>query len=396
MATFLYKAKKGPREILSGEIEAVTIKDAAAKIDALGLFPINVEEKKNIVHKSFRASPRELVEFTHQLSSLILSGSNLLPSLVTLESSVEYSSLHSVLAKIIVQVKDGHDFSQALEDHPKVFSPLYVSLVKAGEASGTLGENLRRLAEFMEEEQDFRANLISILTYPSLIVAVGILTVVILLNFVIPKVVKVFGEIEQALPAPTLFLVNMSDFFTRYWVFIFVGLIAALVAGRQYLQTKAGKLYWHSLKLKLPLVGEVAAKIEVCRMAKTLALLLKNGLPIDRAVRVLSFTVSNVFLRGKIEEINSHIKEGVPLSEAMKQAGVFSAAFVNVVRVAEESSNLGTALFTTAETYQKEVGRKLKRVLNILEPLLILMVGLVVGFVVISMLLPIFSLDFNF
>ena len=396
MPTFFYKAKKGPREVLTGEIEAINVKDAAAKIDTLGLFPITIEEKKLSIRKSSRVSSRELVEFTHQLSSLMLSGSNLLPSLNTLGASIEYSSLNPVITQIITQVKDGHDFSKALEAHPKVFSQLYVSLVRAGEVSGSLGENLKRLAEFMEEERDFRANLVSVLTYPMLIVAVGILTVIVLLNFVIPKVVKVFSEVEQALPAPTLFLVNMSSFFTHYWLVILVLVIVAVIAGQQYLQSKAGKFDWHRTILKLPLVGDIITRIEICRLAKTLALLLKNGLPIDRAVNVLSFTITNTFLRSKIEAVGAQIKEGTALSEAMRNVGVFSASFVNVIKVAEDSSNLDAALFTTAESYQKEISRRLKRVLNILEPLLILIVGLVVGFVVISMLLPIFSLDFNF
>jgi len=396
MSIFIYKAKKGPREVLTGEVDAINIKDAAAKIDTLGLFPITIEEKKLNIRKSSRVSSRELVEFTHQLSSLMLSGSNLLPSLNTLNASVEYSSLNPVIIQVIAQVKDGHDFSKALAAHPKVFSQLYVSLVKAGEVSGSLGENLKRLAEFMDEERDFRSNLVSVLTYPALIVAVGFLTVIVLLNFVIPKVVKVFSEIEQALPAPTLFLVNMSSFFTHYWLVILVLIIVAVIAGQQYLQSKAGKLNWHRTILKLPLVGDIAMRIEVCRMAKTLALLLKNGLPIDRAVNVLSFTITNTFLRSKIEVVGAQIKEGTALSDAMRNTGAFSPSFINVIKVAEDSSNLDSALFTMAESQQKEVSRRLKRVLNILEPLLILIVGLVVGFVVISMLLPIFSLDFNF
>ena len=396
MPTFFYKAKKGPRELLTGEVEAINVKDAAVKIDNLGLFPITIEEEKPRLRKSSRVSSRELVEFTHQLSSLMLSGSNLLSSLNTLGASIEYSSLNPVITQIITQVKDGHDFSKALQTHPKVFSQLYVSLARAGEASGTLGENLKRLAEFMEEEQDFRANLVSVLTYPMLIVAVGILTVVVLLNFVIPKVVKVFSEIEQALPAPTLFLVNMSSFVTHYWLIILFLVIAAVVAVRQYLESKAGKFNWHRIMLKLPLVGDIITRIEICRMAKTLGLLLKNGLPIDRAVNVLSFTITNAFLRSKIEAVGIQIKEGTALSDAMRNTGVFSAGFINVIKLAEDSSNLDRALFTTAESYQKEISRRLKRVLNILEPLLILIVGLVVGFVVISMLLPIFSMDFNF
>ena len=173
-------------------------------------------------------------------------------------------------------------------------------------------------------------------------------------------------------------------------------MIAAIVTTRQYLQTKAGKIFWHKIALKLPLVGDIITRIEICRMAKTLGLLLKNGLPIDRAVSVLSFTITNSFLRSRMELVGTQIKEGTPLSEAMKNVGVFSTEFVNILKVAEDSSNLDAALFTTAENYQKEIGRRLKRVLNILEPLLILIVGSTVGFVVIAMLLPIFSLDFNF
>ena len=228
MAVFFYKAKKGPRELLTGQVEAINIKDAAAKIDNLGLFPITIEEKNIPFSRSSKVSSREMIEFTHQLSSLMLSGSNLLPSLNILASSVEYTALNPIITQIIAHVKDGYDFSKALGAHPKIFSQLYISLVRAGEVSGTLGDNLKRLAEFMDEERDFRSNLVSVLTYPALIACVGFLTVVVLLNFVIPKVVKVFSEIEQALPAATLFLVNLSNFFTHHWWVILLLMILIL------------------------------------------------------------------------------------------------------------------------------------------------------------------------
>ena len=396
MPVYTYQAKKGPSEVIQGQIEAPTKEEAISKISTSGLFLIDVAEKKTSKRETTKVSLKQLVEFTHQLSTLINSGSPLLTSLNTLVSQTDQAKLRPILLDVVAQVKDGQDFSYALEQHSKIFPRLYSSLVKIGEASGTLGQNLNRLAEFLEEEMDFRSSMVSALTYPSLIILVGILTVVALLRFVIPKLVGVFQELGQALPLPTLFLVNLSDFVTRYGSFILIAFGFLIFSGKKYLGKPQNKFNWDRTKLKIPLLGELLQKIQICSFSRTLAILLRNGVPVDNSLRVLANTVSNSFIQKEISKLEEAIAQGTSLSEAMKASPVFVPAFINVVTVGEDSGSLDTVLENLAIDYNKEINRKIKNLMSLLEPLLILGVGLIVGFVVLSMLLPIFSIDFNF
>lgn len=396
MAVFLYKAKKGPSEFAEGQIEAQNSQEVILKLDALGLFPVFIKEKKVLLGRRSRVALKDLVEFTHQLGTLINSGSTLISSLSTLASGTEQIRLNPIVLDIIPQIKEGAHFSQALERYPYVFSQLYISLVKTGEASGTLGENLSRLAQFLEEELDFRTNIIAILTYPAIIVGVGILTVAALLKFVIPKLVGIFDDIGQSLPLPTLVLKNISDLFSRYGIIILGGGVIFLFIAKRYFRTAQSRIWWDEARLNLPLVGLLLKKIEIARLARTLAILLKNGVTIDASLRVVTLTMSNAFFQRQIERVEKQIKEGMSLNEAMKAVNVFPAAFINVVTVGEESGELDNVLENLSVDYNKEIHRKVKAVLGILEPMLILGVGLMVGFVVLAMLLPIFQIDFNF
>jgi type II secretory pathway component PulF len=396
MALFLYKAKKGPDQIIEGQIQAQSKQEASTKISSLGLFPLWIEEQRTSRRRHSKVSLKELVEFTHQLSTLINSGSTLLASLNTLVTEVEHTHLAPVIIDIVAQVKEGTHFSQAIEKYPHIFPQLYISLVRIGETSGTLGQNLKRIAQFLEEELDFRTNITSILTYPLLIVAVGILTVFALLKFVIPKIVNIFEEIGQELPLPTMLLKNVSDIFSRYWIFVIGFGVLFFFIIKKYCNMPHNRLKWSEFKLRLPLVGELLKKIEIARFARTLSILLRNGVAIDMSLKVLTATVSNIFFQKQISKIERDIKEGFSLNEAMKRIHVFPRPFINVITVGEESGTLDTVLDNISDDYNKEISRRIKTILTILEPLLILGIGLIVGFVVLAMLLPIFEIDFNF
>lgn len=396
MPVYIYRAKKSSGEFEEGQIEASNREEVLTRIDSLGLFPISVEEKTFPFKFSSKVSLKELVEFTHQLSILINSGSSLLTSLNTLVLEGECGSLKPIILNIVNQIREGEDFSSALKKYPHIFSQLYISLVKVGETSGTLGENLKRLAEFLEEEMDFKTNIISILIYPSLIVGVGILTIFVLLKFVVPKLVEIFEEIGQTLPSLTFHIINISRFVSQYWLFILSFIFLIFFTIRQYLQRPSNKLKWDRLKLRIPLVGELLKRIEVCRFASVLSILLKNGIPIDSSLKVLNFTISNTFFKEEIAKLEADIKEGSSLNEAMKQRKLFSPSFINVVTVGEESGKLDSVLENLSNDYKKDINRKIKTLMGLLEPCLILCVGLIVGFVVLSMLLPIFEMDFNF
>lgn len=395
MGAYIYQAKKGPHQLLKGEIEAATRQEALTKLDSLGLFPITVEEKSTSARKSYKVPLKELVEFTHQLSTLINSGSTLLVSLNTLVSETEHGALRPVFLDIIARVKEGEDFSQALNRYPYIFPQLYTSLARVGETSGTLGSNLKRISEFMEEELDFRTNIVSIATYPLLVCGVGVATVLVLLKFVVPKLVSIFEELGQTLPLSTTLLIRASHFFSKYWVVIIGIIVACFFAAKKSLKNHAAKLKWDAFTLRMPLLGDLLKKIEVCRLARTLSLLLQNGVPLVSSLNVLASTIPNIFFQKEIGVIEEKITEGSSLHDAMRGVSVFSPTFINVVTVGENAGTLDDVLENLSNEYNKEINRKIKRLLNFLEPLLIFGVGLIVGFIVLSILLPIFQIDFN-
>lgn len=396
MPIYLYKAKKGLWEIIEGRVEAQTQAEAAGKVDALGLFLIAIEEQKDSFKRSVKISLKDLAAFSRQLSTLINSGSNLLFSLTTIVSETGQDKLKPVLLDIISQVKDGQRFSQALDRYPNVFSQLYISLVRTGEASGTLGENLERISQFLEDEIEFKSNMFSILIYPLSILAVGLLTIVVLFNFVIPRIVKIFDEMGQSLPLPTLLLKNVSSVFSKYWLIILVSIFLMFLLLKKYLAQPRNKLKWHKYRLSMPLLGELFKKIEISRFSRTLAILLRNGVALDISLKVVSATVTNIFFRKQVENIEKDIREGLSLNKAMKKIKMFPPAFINIITIGEESAALERVLGRLCADYDKEINRKIKNLLSILEPVLILTMGLVVVFVVASMLLPIFEIDFNF
>ncbi|MFH1771786.1 MAG: type II secretion system F family protein [Candidatus Omnitrophota bacterium] len=396
MAIYTYKAKEGPRKIKQGQIEALTREEAVSKIDNMGLFPISIDEKSSSKKAPSRVPLKNLVEFTNQLSTLANAGYPLLSSIETLVYQTEQEKLKPILLDVISEVKDGQPFSAALKKYPGIFSELYTSLVQIGETSGTLGENLRRLAEFLEEEADFKANIVSVLLYPCLILSVGVITVFVLLQFVVPKLVAVFQEIGQNLPFATKVLIGISEFFSRFGIAIAAGIVFLFFIVRKYYSNNNNRINLEKFKLKIPLLGEVIAKIEISRLARTLSILLRNGVPIDISLRVLAETISNLFFRRELSRSEKKIKEGASLSEALRDAGVFQPSFINVITVGENSGRLDSVLESVSRDYAKEINRKVRNLMSLLEPVLIMGVGLIVMFVVLSMLLPIFEIDFNF
>jgi len=396
MPVYLYKAKKNSGQNIEGQVEALSRQEALAKIDSLELFPTEFKEQKSSLKKNARISQKALIEFTHQLSTLINSGSTLLSSLDSLIASAEYANLKQVMSGIALEVRQGADFSEALGRYPHVFSRMYVSLVKVGEASGTLSENLRSIAEFLEEELDFRTNMISIATYPFLIICVGLLTVFVLLKFVIPKIVNIFQEMGQALPLTTSMLVSVSDFFSSYWLLIAVFFAVCFFFFKSAVKKPSNKQKWDRFKLRLPLFGGLLKKVEFYRFSRMLSALLTNGVSLDASFKVLEPVLANDYFRKELNAVANKMRGGSSLNAAMNEAEIFNPAFINVVRVGEETGKLNIVLKDLSQSYKKDIDRSVKNLLSLLEPVLIFVVGFVVGFVVISMLLPVFQMDFNF
>ncbi|MBI4436822.1 MAG: type II secretion system F family protein [Candidatus Omnitrophica bacterium] len=400
MPRFAYRAKGGPREVLQGVIEAESQEAALRQLDRLGYYPLSLEETRSTPSSqtlplSFRKkiSSRDITLFTRQLSDLLGSGVPLVRSLDILFRQTENESLCKVIEGIQGFVRDGGIFSQGLARHPKVFSSLYTSLVEAGEVSGALEGVLTRLADFGEKEEETRIKVAQALTYPFLICGVGLLTVIFLLTFVIPKIVGLFQDIQTTLPLPTRILMTVSHLLSSYgWLLLIVFLIPIVLLRRGRVPPGTF-IALDRMKLKIPLLGDLVRKSEIARFGRTLGTLIANGIPALRAIEVVSKTVGNQVLRQEVERAWREVREGVPLAESLAHGTQFPPFVTNMIAVGEESGSLERALFKVADAFDREVDRATKQITTLLEPFMILLVAVLVGFIVVSMLLPIFQLQ---
>ncbi len=401
MSKFFYRVKKGPDEVTTGTLEAETKQAAISKLSQMGYFPIDVSEvsaaeerAKGIGYALFKKiGSRDLTTFTRQLSNLLGSGVTLLRALDVLADQTENRYLARIVRDIHDQVKDGKTLSQSLAGHPKIFSSVYVNMVGSGEVGGSLEDVLNRLADFAEKEDEVRTKIRTAMAYPILMAVVGVGTIIVLLAFVIPKLVTMFEDMGQILPLPTRILVSFSGWLTSYgWLaLVLIFLIFFLARRRQ--RSPGGMLAIDRLKLKLPLLGELIRKGEIARFGRTLGTLLSNGVPILQSIDVVSQTMTNEVLRQEVKKLHTNVAQGLSLTKSIKESSQFPALVVNLVAVGEEGGLLENSLLRIAETYEREVDRAVKVTTSLLEPAMILVMGGVVGFIVISMLLPIFQIN---
>ena len=403
MAVFTYKATDRLGKLVTGSIEAKDKKAVILRLQELNYFPVRVEEKGKSSSQgteqkfsfSFgqRIKKKDVLIFTSQLATLTSSGVPLDKSLTVLTELTENKKLSQVVADVQKSVHGGSHFTDALARHPKVFSKLYLSMVKAGESGGVLEGVLTRLAEFLESSQDFKESITSALVYPVLLTLVGGGAVAILLTFVVPKFTQIFADMGQTLPLPTRFLVGFSTLLVSYW-WLLVGVILALFLSiRQYIKTEDGKWFWDSLKLHFPVWGNLTQKIEVSRFSRTLGTLVQSGVPILQALAIVKDIMGNSVLAKAIKEIQGRIKEGEKISDPLRQCHLFPPMAIHMIDVGEETGQLEVMLFKVADAYDRETRTSVKRMVSMLEPALILVMGLVVGFIVISMLMAIFGIN---
>ncbi len=401
MPRYIYKAKRGPAEIKEGRIEAENQNQAAAKLSSMGLFVLSIEEetaafiKKSkgrfLFFKSIRL--RDLSNFTRQLSNLLDSGMTILNGLNVLMEQSESSHLRHTIGLIRDDVRGGVTLSAALVKYPKVFSVLYVSMVAAGEISGSLENVLRRLSDFMEKDEESISKVRASMAYPALMAFVGFITIFVLLSFVAPRLTSIFIDLGQALPMPTKILIGISSFFARFWMLMIIVMAITITAFNRWLKTEDGKAAFDGIKLKVPLLGSFVQKVEIARFGRTLGTLIGNGVPIIQALGVASSTLGNTVIRHDMEEAKKDVVEGAPLSVSIRKSGHFPVMVTNMIAVGEESGTLEKSLFKIADAYDTEIDRATKAITSLLEPGLILFMGIVVGFIVIAMLLPIFQLN---
>lgn len=398
MPKYIYTAKTEPQKTIHGEIEAETEQEAINKLTRIGYFPISVHsEDLSLAGRgalSFaKVSKKEILQFSRQLSSLSESGINIINSLKIITNQTKNKFFKSVINDVAARIKDGSSLSQALAAHPKLFSNFYTSMVHSGEVGGHLDQTLKRLSDFMERDDEFRSSLASSLIYPGFILAVGTMTIVILVGFVIPRLVSMFEDMMQILPLPTKILISVSDGLRQFWWLILALIISVVFLLRRVYKTSQGKLGFDKLVLKLPVWGQIALKTEISRFSKTLSLLIASGIPMVTGLEVAASVTENSIMKQEIQKFKTQITEGASFSKCLSSSTLFPEFVTNLISVGEEGGTLEKSLGRISDSYEKDVDRDLKTLSRMSEPVMILVMGLIVGFIVLSMLLPIFQIN---
>jgi general secretion pathway protein F len=406
MPVFAYKGLNQSGRAVSGIIDADNPKGARLKLRRSGIFPTDLSEEERQKQKTTaertevnfggffqRISPQELALLTRQLSTLIGAGLPLVDCLSALIEQVETARIKRTLSQIREQVTEGTSFADALKAHPRLFSDLYVNMVRAGEASGSLDVVLLRLADYTESYAQLRDKVRSAMTYPTLMAVAGSSMLFFLLSYVVPKVTKIFSENKATLPVLTTVLLAISGFMQQYWWLILGAVIAAVISIRVSTRTPAGRLRFDRYVLAIPYFGKLLKKVALARFARTLSTLLTSGIPLLHSLDIVKNVVSNMVLSTAIEDARASIREGQSIAPPLKKSGLFPAMMIHMIAVGEKSGELEQMLSKAADAYDNEVNAAVSALTSILEPVMILVGGAVVLFIVLAILLPIFELN---
>jgi type II secretion system protein F len=399
MADFIYKATNMSGQVVDGSMEGHDEKAVVRNLHQLGYIPVRVVaagETGGGPRFSFlpqRVGMKQLLAFSQELSTLVSAGLPIDRSLQILGSLTKAPRLKKVVQDVLTRIREGSSLAEALANHPRIFSKLFVNMVKAGESGGFLEVILSRLVKYLQSAKEIRDFLVSVMIYPLILTAVSGASIVILVTFVIPRFAKIFSDMGQAIPLPTQIMLTLSHYVRGYW-WVGAGILALIYFGlRVYNQDEERRFRWDRSKLQWPAVGNIIKKIEVARFARTLATLLQSGVPILSALNLVREISQNLAVSRAIGNIHDRLREGKAVAQTLEETGVFPPLAVHMISVGEETGRIEEMLTKVAETYEEDVQTTVKRFVSLLEPLIILVMGAVVGFIVISMLLAIFSIN---
>jgi general secretion pathway protein F len=399
MPEFAYKAIKNTGQLVDGIRVAENEAALVAHLRQLGFLPLHVSPKSRsgVARLPFfgrtRLTSQDRLIFARQLSTLVRAGIPLDRCLALCRDLAENEALRDVIEGSLKELRAGKSLAKSLASRSDFFPPLYVAMVRAGEASGTLPHVLDRLVEFEEFKQELRGYLVSALIYPALLVTVGGIAISILLGFVVPRFAQVFEEAGRELPLPTWILMQVAGVFRRYgWVAALIGVLAFLLC-RQWISTPAGRRRWDQWKLKAPFIGPIALKLEIARFAKTFGTLLSQTVPFIPALRLTRDVLGNRVMADAVEPLMQGVKRGQGLAGPMQALGLFPPLAVQLATLGEQTGKLDAMLLQVSEIYDREVRTATKRLVALVEPAVILFMGLIVGSIVISTLLAIVSIN---
>ena len=400
MAVFRYSAKDNTGRLISGVIEADTDAMVVERLRDMGFFITNLERtvERTDVFQSlqglFGIGLKDLAILSRQFATMINAGLSLVRTLSILEQQSSNRRLKEIVAQVRVDVEGGRPLSDAMGRHPKAFSSLYVNMVKAGETGGVLDEVLERIANYMEKEQALRSKIKAAMVYPLLLSTAALGGLFFMTIVILPQFESLFKELGGSgqLPLPTQMAMAASVAIRRYWYVIFITLGVGMFVLRRYLQTPGGRARYDRFKLKMPVVGELNRKIVVARFTRTLGTLIASGVPIMQSLEVVAKAIDNVVIGEAVDAVRSSIREGQTIAIPLQFSGVFPPMVVQMAKVGEETGALEQMLQKVADFYDVEVESMVASLTSLLEPILIIFMGVIVGAMVISLYLPIFQL----
>jgi type IV pilus assembly protein PilC len=397
MAAFAYDAINAQGLEMSGVIHAPDLSVAREQLHQRGLLPQSLSEKaaaSDGLRQSFKkVKPKSLQIFARQLATMIEAGVSVVAALVTLEDQTDDKYLQEVIADVRSDVESGVILSKAMARHPKVFNRLFVSMVQAGESSGTLDTVLDRVAIQIEKETQIKRRVKGAMVYPTVVICFASLVLVFMLLFIVPVFVSVFKSLNGQLPTPTKIVMGMSNGLRDYWFIIFPLIGATIFGLRRFKQTEQGRRRWDTFKLKIPMkIGDVVQKIALARFSRTLSTLVAAGVDIISALEITGGTAGNWVLEKSLVNIKDRVHEGVPISEPLANDPIFPPMVSQMVKIGEETGELDKMLGKVADFYEDEVDASIQSLTSIIEPILMIGVGVMVGTIVISMYLPMFKL----
>lgn len=405
MAIYSYKATNPEGKPVTGTFEAAEEKEALAKLRDMHYIPIritpagsrpfglNADLRMGMRPLFNRVSARDVAAFTQDLSTLLEAGVPLDRALSILIDVADREVFKNILRDVLKSIQGGSYLSNALEKYPRVFSPFYINMVRAGEAGGVLDAVLKRLGSFLESTRAFRDYIKSAMIYPIFLVLVGGVSIIILLTFVMPRFSVIFSDMGRAIPLSTRMLLASGVVLKSYWLVILIGLAAVCFLVARYLKTPAGSLRLDRFKLHAAVIGELVRTIEVARFARTLGTLEQSGVPILQALGLVTGIVGNRLIADSLGNVYNRVKKGEKLSRALGEIAVFPPLAIQMIIVGEETGRLGEMLLRVAENYEKTSRDSVTRLVSFLEPVMILGMGIIVGFIVISMMMAIFSIN---
>ncbi len=401
MPIFDFKAFAADGRTQKGMIEAESQKAARLKLKKRGLIVTEIVEKTTAKPRSSgglpflgtRISPREIAMMTRQLASLVKANIPLVEALNALVDQTENERLKVILAQVRQDVNEGSSLAKATAAHGKAFDTIFVNMIEAGESSGTLGLVLLRLADLKETQMRLRGKIVSGMTYPVLMMIVATVLMIAIFTFVIPKITKIFESMNKPMPAMTKFLMLVSDIIVNWW-FVVVAIIGVVVwLFRKYINSESGRPKWDAFKLRAPVFGSLIRMIAVTRFSSTMATLLSSGVPILTSMSIARNLVDNVPIAKAIASARENITEGQSIAEPLRRCGEFPPLVIHMIAIGEKTGELPDMLKNVAETYEEQVNARVESMTALLEPLMIVAMGGVIGFIVFSVFMPLMNMS---